>query len=562
MFEAYRAWVRGLMGEPGVWLRLADGSWRRGDGARLDAPPPGPQVLGPGGEALAVLPAGRDPEPLAAVWLRAEVAFLEGLLGAFAMETRARAHSALLALLRKVLEVHDAGVFVWRRGRFFLEAHEGRLEPAEREVYARGLAPGQGVIWEVYARGGPLFLEHYPDHPRALDAARGFASALAVAPVATGRRPRTLLAVRHRGRRVWTWADRRFLTLAAGVFRETQARWQLEDRIAAHLRLERALPEASEAAFFQAVLEEAVRLVPGAEAGSLLVREGERYHYRASVGYPLEVLAGVTFDEAAMRDWAGEAWETGEPRLLSRRERPLEAVSFKTAPREVMATAGRVYEMQQNLCVPIVYRGRTIAALNLDAFSDPEAFDATSLEAARGFAVQVAAMLHEAELRRELGHAAMTDPLTGCYNRRAFERLAREELAASIRAGRPVALVVLDLAGFKRINDRYGHPAGDRTLQAVAEALAGVLRQGERLFRWGGDEFAAVLPGLDCQGARRVAARMRRALRGVRVRDLNLDAHFGLAVFPEEARDLDGLMRRADARLYRAKRRPAPNGYT
>jgi diguanylate cyclase (GGDEF)-like protein len=102
---------------------------------------------------------------------------------------------------------------------------------------------------------------------------------------------------------------------------------------------------------------------------------------------------------------------------------------------------------------------------------------------------------------------ARVDALTGLGNRRAFDEALDAELARARRAGAPLSLLVADLNGFKEINDRHGHTRGDECLREAAEALRETVRQPDRLFRWGGDEFAILLAGADADAAAAVAYR-------------------------------------------------------
>jgi len=547
-----------------VWVAAAGGGWVGAapgppEGARLFALAGQPYLaasLSAGFEGrLDGLPLALWERLLSGAWAETEAGFLDGLLTQLGRAGRPEALAErALRDLQSVLRVESAGLFFWRQGRFVLSTFTGGLSPASSRRLRDGLAPGEGVLWRVFEGGGPVFVTDYPGEPGALpfedaDATRS----LALVPVGRGRRPRIVLAVRERRLRWWTVVDERLLRLAARLLTEAFDRMALAERLATFLRLGALLPEVEEGEFYHQVLKAAVELVPGAEAGSLLVKEGQRYRYRAAVGYDLAGLAGVEFDEAAMRDWGGPAWEQGAPRVISRRDRPLEEVSYKTAPRSAMDRYGRVRELAAVLTLPIRHKGATLAALNLDAFSDPLAFDDASLEVARGFAVEVAAMLHEAELRRSLEQAALTDPLTGLSNRRAFDRELKRVLARSDREGRPFALAVMDLAGFKRVNDRFGHAGGDQALYVVAQAMAAALRSSDRLFRWGGDEFALILPGAGPEEAEGVARRIEAAVAGVCLEDLCLGVHLGLAFYPRDGRDAFGLLQIADRRMYRAK---------
>lgn len=151
---------------------------------------------------------------------------------------------------------------------------------------------------------------------------------------------------------------------------------------------------------------------------------------------------------------------------------------------------------------------------------------------------------------------AMTDPLTGLANRRRI-LLAGEQAVQAATAARPLSLVSLDLDHFKRVNDAHGHPLGDRVLEAVATTLASAMRREDRLGRIGGEEFLALLPATPLADARVIAERLRAAVSalelGALAPGLAVRLSAGVAQWRPTDRDLQGLMRRADAALYRAK---------
>lgn len=154
---------------------------------------------------------------------------------------------------------------------------------------------------------------------------------------------------------------------------------------------------------------------------------------------------------------------------------------------------------------------------------------------------------HEQERLRRL---AETDPLTGVHNRRGFTALA----AAALEAG-PAALLMVDIDGFKQVNDCHGHAFGDEVLVAVAAACLRTVRERDVVGRLGGEEFGILLPGAGLLPAVEVAERLRRAVRGLRFDgvEVAVTASIGVAAAPPGHR-LDDLLAAADAELYRAKR--------
>ncbi len=167
-----------------------------------------------------------------------------------------------------------------------------------------------------------------------------------------------------------------------------------------------------------------------------------------------------------------------------------------------------------------------------------------------------------AQTRRLLTEAverADRDPLTGLLNHRAFHKRLEQEAEAARRSGLPLAIAMMDLDNFRFFNDGYGHSVGDDLLRQVGQALSAACRPGDTLARYGGDEFALLLPGLGAEGAVRLADRLVASLAGTGYRPDGYDAvipltlSIGIAVFPDDGpKRLDALAA-ADARLARVK---------
>ncbi len=167
----------------------------------------------------------------------------------------------------------------------------------------------------------------------------------------------------------------------------------------------------------------------------------------------------------------------------------------------------------------------------------------------------------EAELQRvlhELKQQAITDPLTGLHNRRFLYEVLPRELVRAHRKAAPVAAMMIDIDHFKRVNDTYGHEAGDRVLKEVSRLIKAAVRSSDISCRYGGEEIALVLPEAPLEGARLRAEAIRAAVEnleadcpgGQRVR---VTISVGVAVYPEHGADADTLLRAADEALYSAK---------
>jgi diguanylate cyclase (GGDEF)-like protein len=146
------------------------------------------------------------------------------------------------------------------------------------------------------------------------------------------------------------------------------------------------------------------------------------------------------------------------------------------------------------------------------------------------------------------------DPLTGVGNYRQLHQALTAELARHARAGRRFALILLDLDDFKRVNDSFGHLAGDRILRNVAEVLQESIRPGDTIARHGGDEFSVIAPETSEAEASSLALRLEAAVPRVVAGDQNLTTSSGYAVYPESGESADELMGAADDALKREKR--------
>jgi diguanylate cyclase (GGDEF)-like protein len=181
--------------------------------------------------------------------------------------------------------------------------------------------------------------------------------------------------------------------------------------------------------------------------------------------------------------------------------------------------------------------------------------------AATNFALIVAGALigaqraHTVRVVRRLADDARRDTLTGLVNRRGFEELFDTELERARRTGGSLSVIVADLDRFKALNDQFGHQAGDRALEQVAEILGTAKRRIDTAARIGGEEFAVIVPSSDHHAAYILAERMRREVRDTFASDPSaLTVSLGVAAFPLHGTTPDALVRHADQALYAAKK--------
>jgi diguanylate cyclase (GGDEF)-like protein len=167
-----------------------------------------------------------------------------------------------------------------------------------------------------------------------------------------------------------------------------------------------------------------------------------------------------------------------------------------------------------------------------------------------GVAVLVAAL---ARAERQAREQSLIDPLTGVFNRLALNRRIEELEAQAVFGAGSLSVLAGDIDHFKDINDAHGHDVGDVVLREIAEVLRTNLRAYPLLYRTGGEEFAVVLPGLDCLEGERIAERLRKAVEKARPADLAITMSLGVAASGEEDSDISSVFKAADRCLYRAK---------
>nr|WP_252926205.1 GGDEF domain-containing protein [Aliihoeflea sp. 40Bstr573] len=161
-------------------------------------------------------------------------------------------------------------------------------------------------------------------------------------------------------------------------------------------------------------------------------------------------------------------------------------------------------------------------------------------------------------MRETLKEQSIRDPLTGVFNRRYLEAVAAKEIAHANRSGRPLAVAMLDVDHFKRFNDLHGHGAGDAALVAVCGYLKANMREGDWIFRYGGEEFVLLLRDADHADAEAKIAELREGISAISL-ELggnslpSITASIGVAVFPDHGMTMDALLEGADAALYEAK---------
>jgi diguanylate cyclase (GGDEF)-like protein len=282
--------------------------------------------------------------------------------------------------------------------------------------------------------------------------------------------------------------------------------------------------------------------------GHALARSLDNEAIRLAVQQHLPRVAGTDAVWVLLRDgmqWQALLGDTRGAEEASERERFAERLLGGTA------NGGE----SQSVGFPLIVGGTALGVLGVNAEEgEPAAHRQRALEAA---AALLAVSLKNAQLFSEVRENGLRDSLTGCATRAHGTALVDAELRRARRSQSPVSLIMFDLDHFKEINDRYGHLCGDSVLATVGLRMNDVLRGSDVKCRYGGEEFLVLLPETSLHGARRVAETLRRELaeRPIAWVDeaLTVTASFGLTqALPGEI-DIQSVVGRADAALYRAK---------
>jgi diguanylate cyclase (GGDEF)-like protein/excisionase family DNA binding protein len=235
---------------------------------------------------------------------------------------------------------------------------------------------------------------------------------------------------------------------------------------------------------------------------------------------------------------------------------PILANDALSDPRAVQIP-GTPEDPEAIVVVPLIADGEVLGALNVSRVGGPEvAFSENDFELIQLFAAQASIALRNADAHHAVSQRAETDALTGLGNHGAFQRdLAGYADAVAAGETKRVTVLMMDLDSFKAYNDHHGHPAGDALLHRTATAIYGAARTDDRVYRYGGDEFAIILPGTSSADGARVADRIRARVARLTEGDPSpVTITVGVAAMPGDATDRAGLIAAADTALYYGKR--------
>lgn len=314
------------------------------------------------------------------------------------------------------------------------------------------------------------------------------------------------------------------------------------------------------------------RLVPS-ESGSILLddpalkwgmRKEDRLYFAACFGKGSSSLVNTSISSGS--GIAGETYTTGEPHISR---------DVLNDEKYYPLIADRIrYRTRSIICAPIVIKGSTIGVIELINRKSSESYSETDLSLLRIFAGYTATLILNALIAQSFEELSRRDNLTGLFNDRYFFHMLEREIEKAIKLKEPISLIFFDLDHFKQVNDTHGHLAGSTVLKEVGDILREIFHNTPAISaRYGGDEYAVVLPGMDRNEAAQFAEHVRSnivntiflknrvpGMKGpLNIRGL-ITCSIGVASFPEHitrrkgSREMaDGLIRAADKAMYLAK---------
>jgi len=204
--------------------------------------------------------------------------------------------------------------------------------------------------------------------------------------------------------------------------------------------------------------------------------------------------------------------------------------------------------------LPLIAKGRAIGSL-IVASRHPNAYSQRHRILLEKLASHIAMPIENSRLYAEVAEKARIDELTGLLNRRSLDEVLASEINRHSRYGGVFSLIILDIDSLKTVNDNYGHLAGDDLLKEIASVVKNRIRGADDAFRYGGDEFAILLPNTSIDAANRVAERIRKQVASkVRAGNIPVTVSLGLASWPDNGKEANEVIAAADAALYHAKR--------
>lgn len=409
---------------------------------------------------------------------------------------------------------------------------------------------GSGIIGHVAETRETYISDNVAEDPYYFSTDSRKGSAIAV-PILNNGRLLGVLYVEHSRRGLFYADDAQTLQTLSNYVASSLERARLFAKTQANLKVISTVQEVSHIISSSLDLDEIfqtfVRVLResfGYSHVSIYLLEGEDLHMGAQSGYSddaafhkLHISQGVI----------GRAARTGKTQFIR---------DVSGEPNYLRAAT----DVRSEICVPLLKDNVVLGAMNVEAGSQSPLTQA-DVELLNTLAASISLAVDNARLHAQVKSVAMTDSVTGLYNRRAFEEMLQSEIAQASKSFHPLSLLMFDIDSFKQFNDTWGHPAGDIRLKSVADLIRANLRKGDIPARYGGDEFAVILPDTNESGIFKFAQRLLDSARKNIPPQQNSSGavsgytfSIGIATFPDDGDTLASLLLAADQAELTAKR--------
>lgn len=275
----------------------------------------------------------------------------------------------------------------------------------------------------------------------------------------------------------------------------------------------------------------------------------------------IALIEGDNLRIVALFSETGSAWQVGERLPLHGSATEWVTVNHEIVVEPDLEQESRFVTGQTHLkqglrslaCLPLIAKGEAIGSLVV-ASRQPNAYSPRHITLLEQLASQIAMPVENSQLYAEVEEKAHYDDLTGLLNRRSLDELIAVEVNRHSRYGGVLSIIILDLDSFNTYNDNHGHLSGDKLLRQVGSALKKSIRGSDQAFRYGGDEFAILLPNTSIDAALQVSERVRNRVASLESGRIPITASLGLASWPADGINAVEVIAAADAALYLAKR--------
>ncbi len=442
---------------------------------------------------------------------------------------------------------YDCSIAMIDDDRLIIKAIELANPSQLPEWVAEGIPLGLGIMGKVARTGQPVFAADVTEDPAFLDTGRGTGSEIAV-PIKVSDAVVGVINIESTGAKPLTDLDFEIMLILANhigialnnrqlIALERESRMAIE----AIQRVSTIVAETLDPDESLRRIAETLGETMGYPTVSLAILEGSNLVLKASYGSdPSTMPPSISIQEGV----SGRVARTGKPVLLENVHHETDYVRIRG-------------DLMNEICVPIHCNGEVIGILNVEGTLD-RPVSQRDLHLLTTFAEHAGVLLNNARAYAALSREATLDPMTGVPNLRYFQQQLELEMEQARRDERPLSLAVIDMDCLKEINDSFGHLVGDQVLREMASRMSSQLRSADILARYAGDEFVAILPGVDEEHGAEIAQRLLAAARDTPVilpdvPPIEFSASIGVATFPGDATSSTELLRAADMAMYVAK---------